>query len=133
LVIPTKISFSRESLLQSLLSFAGGIARAWVGSACVLTRAGASAFAFHSNRFLFLYRKPAPPFYHPIPIQIPPRKNKNRERAKDEGGRAVLRAWGGMIESPRNRSARKSLKPPRARSVRLVISRIIAKICSNFF
>src|SRR3989344_2208659 len=70
-------------------------------------------FAFHSDRFLFPYRKPAPPFCHPIPIQPPPRKkynwvqcfvfartlcesklshallarrNKNGEGAKGEGG-----------------------------------------------
>ena len=57
------------------------------------------AFAFHSDRFLFLYRKPAPPFCHPIPIQIPPReKNKNGEGAKGEGGTPRLcEALGGMV------------------------------------
>lgn len=53
-------------------------------------------FAFHSDRFLFPYRKPAPPFCHPIPIQIPPReKNKNGEGAKGEGGtpRVLPRRW----------------------------------------
>jgi len=62
--------------------------------------------------------RPSPVSAHSISKRIPPRKRKSMERRKrGEGGRAVLRA-GRRFERPRERSARFSTKPPRARRVR---------------
>ena len=76
-------------------------------------------FVFESRPFLFPKRKPPLAFAAHSFLEIPPprKKNKNEERQGERAGRAVLRAWRDSA-SPRDRSVRKSLKPPRARRVR---------------
>ncbi|MBI2630967.1 hypothetical protein HYW73_01980, partial [Candidatus Nomurabacteria bacterium] len=59
---------------------------------------------------------------------------KNGEGVKGEGGRAVLRAWGGMVRATtQSERTMKSEATTHAERAKSVVSRIIAKICSNFF
>ena len=115
-------------------------------------------FAFHSDRFLFPYRKPAPPFCHPIPIQPPREKNITGYNVSSSLGRCVkasfptrssldeIRMEKGQkaraehrgysrgvgrneyVESSHNPSVRISPKPPRTRSVR---SQSVSGFCSK--
>ena len=72
-----------------------------------------------------------PAFLPPHSNSNPPReKNKNGEGAKGEGGRAVLRAWGGMMrvttQSERTKESQIITRSARAKSVE-----IFAKVGSS--
>ena len=74
-------------------------------------------------------------FATPFQFKSPPAKKIRMEKGQKARAerRGSARRWAEWLESPQSPSVRFNQKPPRAWSVRLVISRIIAKICSNFF